>query len=88
MRPMGVWNRPLTDADRARLALAALHDGTATRLRTLSGWTLDDMARACNVPTVRLALWESGAETPAPAAAVKIWMVLVQACTTRPPEIP
>ncbi|MFF9265879.1 helix-turn-helix domain-containing protein [Streptomyces longwoodensis] len=78
----------LTDAERARLALEALHDGTATRLRALCGWTLADMARACNVPTWRLARWESGQEEPAPASAVKVWTVLVEACTARPPDAP
>lgn len=78
----------LTDAERARLALEALNDGTATRLRVLTGWTLDDMARACNVPTYRLARWESGTETPSPASAVKVWKVLVRACTAPPPDAP
>ena len=92
MRFMGASDRfplpDMTDTDRVRLALEVLHDGTATRLRVLSGWSLEDMARACNVPTWRLALWESGAEDPAPAAAVKLWRVLVRACTTPPPDTP
>lgn len=77
----------LTDTDRARLALAALADGTAARIRRIHGWTLADMARACNAPTWRLAAWESGADTPGPHAAVKLWNVLVEACT-RPPAAP
>jgi DNA-binding transcriptional regulator YiaG len=90
MRPMGVWERPLplTDADRARLAVQALQDGTATRLRELAGWSVDEMARACNVPTWRLALWETGDEAPAPAAATKLWKVLVQACTAPSADTP
>lgn len=91
MNPMGADDRfpppGLTDTDRARLALAALADGTAARIRTLSGWTLADMARACNVPTWRLAAWEDGTATPGPRAAVKLWTVLVEACT-RPADTP
>lgn len=87
---MGVVDRPdsLSDAERARLALGALRNGTAARIRTLHGWTTDDLARACNVSTWRLTAWETGDETPARATAVKLWHVLVRACTAPPPTEP
>lgn len=90
MRPMAddLFPPRLTDEDRVRLALAALRDGTAAQVRAVSGWSVDDMARACNVTTYRLAAWESGAEAPAPASALKLWTVLVRACTAPPPDTP
>lgn len=75
----------LTDDERARLAVAALRDGTAARIRHLRGWTPAEMARRCNVTTYLLAAWEDGTEAPAPASAVKVWHVLVCACIGRTP---
>ncbi|MFC4328315.1 multiprotein-bridging factor 1 family protein [Streptomyces andamanensis] len=78
----------MSEADRARLALAALRNGTAARIRTVHGWTTADLARACNVSTGLLASWEAGEQAPAPATAVKLWTVLVHACTAPPPNVP
>ncbi|MFE2934876.1 helix-turn-helix domain-containing protein [Streptomyces sp. NPDC059278] len=72
----------LTDAERSILGRAALRDGTAARIRHLRGWNMDDMARQCNVTTHLLSGWENGDEHPSPASALKVWEVLVEACTT------
>lgn len=76
----------LSDTERSILGRAALRDGTAARIRDLRGWTVEDMARRCNVTTHLLAAWEEGTEYPSPASALKVWQVLVAACTT--PETP
>ncbi|MEV6400514.1 helix-turn-helix transcriptional regulator [Streptomyces sp. NPDC051907] len=76
----------LTDSERSLLGRAALRDGTAARVRRLRGWTVDDMARECNVTTHLLTGWESGTEHPSPASSLKVWEVLVAACTA--PETP
>jgi DNA-binding transcriptional regulator YiaG len=88
MAPMGAANRyprpVLTDGERAQLALGALTDGTAARIRDLRGWSADEMARHCNVSTYLLRDWETGAEVPSLASALKVWQVLVGACVDPP----
>lgn len=80
--PMDQQAPALTPAQRGILARAALRDGTAARIRDLRGWTVADMARECNVTTHLLTGWEDGTEHPSPGSLLKVWDVLVTACTT------
>lgn len=79
-------DRPPTEKERVAAVRAALRDGTVTRVRTLMGWSLADLAERLNVLPTLVAGWESGETVPSPYAAGKLWTVLV--CAVRYEDAP